>query len=453
MILGCVPTNELVAIRGVCKEWKVEIDKVLGETTKNMWTNPKITPETFSTRKLLMMLPRDAARVRLCCYEDLSAYQSEMENQAVIGKGILITGSKSTPRQNGPVPTACGKSCKNHAGRLRQLCLEDELQQTKLYRMIESFQSSLRVLILHNVHMAATTSAGKILNLYKEMLVNLTSIEVLVLHEAFACSRTKLLRRDGRPLAIKKKESGKEFPRIKKLVVSGGSLDVAEFSFYALGRHLSDLCLVDPFVSVGNGKTCLLTSLANQIGSFSTVERLTLEFNSMDNFMVSHTEMEGWSKLIGTIEAGFSNVTSLVVVLFLNLKIYIPEILLLASRLPKLQELKIFVANPYHVGVIQSSENIVELEKNGLKSLKRLSLGSNMLCSAQISGLLQFLPLMENVAAVDFQDTGYYYQDYDEEWFRRVCNDLKWKMFDRLPSLKTFRAKMKQYHVSFSKII
>lgn len=442
-VFSFLDQKQLMPLRMVCKDWKRKIDIKLERKSLQMWLPKTTNFSNFSITTMLEKFSRDSAFFRFCCLRDIQTFQADFNLRSADPKQVIMPGKSIMIGSTQPcVPLArrmekCGKLCKNRTkyGLFDPPHYPLQIPEN-FFNLLQQLKQNLNIVVISNLEMNSGFTPREILSCFERMLNHLSNIQVLVLHNAFACFYRKSLRTGGRPLCIPK-VIRPGFPNLKKLVVSGGSTDVIEYAFYRMGPYLEELTLVQPFIlQHPSVHSSLLTPLRNQIDMLQRLTKLTLEIGrGYDDLF------DTWMDFAKLLKTGLRNLVTLSVTLVDFSTNNISKVMVLASNVPNLKNLKLYVENQY----MTTSDFSHEIDDNGFLNLTRLCVGSNMLQSNVLCGLLHYLRLMKNVRHIVFEDIGF--EDIslvsNKMDLQRICNQLD--LFATLPCLKSIKATV-NYH-------
>lgn len=207
-------------------------------------------------------------------------------------------------------------------------------------------------------------------------------------------------------------------------------MHVIEYTFFHTGSFLKELVVMEPFKFHNLSEhSSLLNPLRNQIKSLANLKKLTIETSRA--YSLRH---QPWKVLAKILENNLPNLTSLTVVLLEKQSAFVPCMVGLASKFPTLKEFKVYVNNLNVSNDLVLNANLIKIQKNGLLNMKRLCLGSNMLQSDDLSGLLNLMHFMQNLETIEFHDIGYLKQPHTKIWLTVACS--RFNFFEKLHSLK-----------------
>lgn len=439
-IFSYMRKDDLMPLRLVCKDWKQEIDTRLERIPIQCWMHATVKPHTFSSLQIIINeFPRISAMMRVCSAKDILNFPASSTSNGVFpqhfrlpGKSVLIGSPRSAITSR--------RSIRRVGTNIQYQQRPEAFPQINIIDYIPylllKLGYNLRTLVLSNFSVDLDMSPGQILICFRKILSALTNVSVLILNNAFASLRRKALRSNGSPIHIKKSEPKLQFPNFKKLVVNGGSMDVVEYSFYQIGPFLKDLCIINPFTRQNNSiHSTTLTPLKNQIGMFTNLQKLCLEFDKVENY-----GNRNWNEIATILENKLPRLITLRVVLLNDTAFLLPNLIGLASKFPALKELMIFMGSRDMAAKLLPPNDVIKIKTEGLLNLRRLCFGTNVLRSDSLGGLLVFLPLMKNVEVIEFHYIGYHSVLHSKSWLRNACS--RFQLFEKLSHLKKIRASL-----------
>lgn len=461
-VLHYVDSKQLLPLRRVNKEWKTEIDKVLAKRVYLFWKYFHTTTNHKDPPSITKFLPYGAAISKFSCELSMHMYEKNCYLGRIRDKfRFTLPGHSLWIKNQEQAKTNIHKLFNSnnvthsHRDWGMHKVASDKVFYFYLHKLLYNVGDTVRIVVFDNLKLnekSISSDGFQVFEFFKKILPLLPNVEVLVLFNAWSLDDQNY---KFNPKSI---TDDKEltFCNLKKLVISNGHIGIIEYCLLQMAPFIEELCIIEPFLpSLKTNDIGLLEPLERTAGLFKKLKTLTLEMSFVVRFPYQTKNAEtielNWEKLTKIIAITFLNIKTLVVVLNDEMLRYVPKVFKLASKLPKLLELKIYgaVFGANFIGSYpEYAKDMFEIEKNGLNNLKSLYVGENMIKKWNI-GIIHWLftcmHLLVNLEKLVFDDIGYnnltfVCSRYGQKRLKQDCNNYQRDFFECIPSLKLVEA-------------